>query len=149
MKRTLLIVALLVVLAGCGDEAKTESAGAGAQTPTTIPTNATATTAAPTTASTVAASTTTSAGAKCQNVTFPPTDEIATSIMAYGMPCGDAEAFVKRVGQPLGPEGPAQLTVEGFTCQRTAVTVTHSFDVGSYDCKNGAQRITFGRTRAG
>jgi len=146
MKRSLLIVALLVVLAGCGDEAKTESAGAGAgaqATPTT-----TATTLPPTT-TTVAATTTTVAGNKCQNVTFPPTDEIATNIMAYGIPCADAEAFVKRVGQPLGPEGPAQATVEGFTCQRTSIAVTHSFDVGTYDCKNGAQRITFGRTRAG
>lgn len=133
-----------MVLAGCGDKTETQSAGAGSAqtTPTTL-----ATTVAPTT--TIAAATTTVAGTKCQNVTFPPTDEIATSVVAYGMPCGDAEAFVKRVGQPLGPEGPAQLTVEGFTCQRTAVTVTHSFDVGSYDCKNGAQRITFGRTRAG
>lgn len=138
MKSRLLLLGLFLVLAGCADRAETDSATVEAASVTTT----TIIAAQPAVGS--------PSGSHCQTVTFPPTsDEIASDMVAYGVPCAEAEEVVRKVGGPLGPEGPVQSEADGFTCVRTSVQIGHSFPVATYECKRGSDRITFSRTTAG
>ena len=84
--------------------------------------------------------------AACGDVIFGPGGDAAGSITALGLSCGDAEAFVRRVGGSMGAEnGLSTIEAEGFNCRRVSQE-----DVGlpssTYDCVNGAKRITLVRT---
>lgn len=88
------------------------------------------------------------ASARCQNVGFTPnSDDVAGDIMAYGLPCTEAEAVVRKVAGPFGPfSGAAQGEADGFTCRRTAQRDGPGLPSADYECTRGSQRITFSRT---
>ncbi len=88
------------------------------------------------------------ATARCQDVGFTPnSDDLAADIVADGLSCAEAEAVVRRVGEPLGPlNGAAQGEADGFTCRRTSQTEGRGLPVATFECTRGSQRITFERT---
>jgi hypothetical protein len=149
MRAWRLFVPVLVVLAGCSGSSKSGTnveAASGATT--TVATTRPAPTVSSTTVTTTA--TNSAAGTVCQTVTFSPTsDEIAKDITAYGMPCADAEAFIRKAAAPLGPEGLSHVESDGFACVQTSSQIGHAFPFTTYSCTNGTKKITFTRTRAG
>lgn len=88
------------------------------------------------------------ATARCQDVGFTPnSDNVAADIVAYGLPCAEAEAVVRKVGGPLGPiNGAPRGEADGFTCRRTSQTEGRGLPMATYECTRGSQRITFERT---
>ena len=136
-----LAVLALLALAGCGEGEQTTSAGAQVTTPTTS--------VAPTTAATVAATTTTAAAARCADVSFSSNpDDKASEVKATGLSCAEAEALVRKVGPDVkGIGGPAQVTSDGFVCNRTnARAGDHGPPSATFDCVNGAMRVNFIRS---
>jgi hypothetical protein len=89
----------------------------------------------------------TPASASCQDVAFSPaSDNLASSIVAHGLACDEAEAVVRDVGGPLGPvNGAPRGEAGGFTCERTGETDA-GLPSATYECTRGSQRITFVRT---
>jgi hypothetical protein len=87
-------------------------------------------------------------GETCQNVGFTPnSDNLASDIVAYGLPCAEAEAVVREVGGPLGPiNGAPTGEAQGFTCVRTSQYEGRGLPTATYECTRGDQRITFTRT---
>lgn len=83
----------------------------------------------------------------CADVVFSPNSEnMAGDVVAEGLPCSDAEAFIRSVGGPLGPvNGPARVEKEGFVCVRTS-RGDDGLPTSVYECTSGAKRITFVRT---
>jgi hypothetical protein len=88
-----------------------------------------------------------SAGAPCANVGFTPdSDDVASSIVAHNMGCPEAEALVRKVGQPLGPvNGAPTAEADGFRCVRTGQD-DDALPMAFYECTNGAKRVEFTRT---
>ena len=84
---------------------------------------------------------------RCSDVAFAPnSDNLASDIVAEGITCAEAEAFVRRVGGPLGPvNGPLRVEREGFVCTRTE-RPDDGLPSAGYECRDGARRITFVRT---
>lgn len=83
----------------------------------------------------------------CNDVVFTPNSENgASSIVATGISCADAEAFVRKVGGPLGPiNGLPHTEADGFVCERTSQE-DRGLPSATYRCTRGAQLITFLRT---
>jgi hypothetical protein len=82
----------------------------------------------------------------CRNVGFTPnSDDVASSIVAWNMPCSDAEALVRKVGEPLGFNGDASARADGFRCVRTGQE-DRALTMATYTCTNGPKRVTFTRT---
>ncbi len=86
------------------------------------------------------------AAAECTTVGFTPqTEDAASSIVATGLSCDEAEAFLRRLGPSVSPGGPARIELEGFEC----VLVRHEEEPlpqGFYECTSGSKRITFVRS---
>ncbi|MBW3645033.1 MAG: hypothetical protein KY441_05955 [Actinobacteria bacterium] len=87
-----------------------------------------------------------SPSAECTTVGFTPnSDDVASSIVATGLSCDEAEAFVRKIGPSVGPFGPARIELDGFECVLTRtddVELAHGF----YECTSGSKRITFVRS---
>lgn len=83
----------------------------------------------------------------CKDVGFSPnTDNLASDIVATGIPCAEAEAFVRKVGGPLGPiNGLPRTESDGFVCERTSQQEA-GLPSATYVCTSGSRRITFVRT---
>lgn len=136
-----LAVVAALALVGCGKSDQTTSAGAAATQ---------ATSAAPTTAATLPTLTTvaapTTTAPHCNDVSFSSNPEdTATSITSSTMSCTDAEAAVRAVGPQLSAaDGPSQVVTAGFTCTRTSLrSGDHGPPLGSFDCVNGAMKVSF------
>jgi len=126
-----------------------------------VPTQAATTTTAAvgsTTTSTARGATTTSARAgatttvraagtlSCQTIGFTPNSEdAASSVTATGLPCSEAEAFVRTAGRQTSSGGPAQVDVEGYRCVRVR-SVQDPLPQAFYECTNGAKKVTFTRS---
>jgi hypothetical protein len=134
-------VAAVLLLAGCGQGDETTSAGAQAQTPTTV---------VPTTVTTVPATTPTTAAPTCPNVSFSSnTDDKASEIKTVGVSCTEAEPLIRNVGaQVKGDGGPARVeSGDGYVCLRTnARAGDHGPASAIFECTNGAKKVTFTRT---
>lgn len=136
------------VVGGGGGATPTTAATGG--TTTTAPTGATTTTvrAGSTTTARAGATTTVRAGATldCQTIAFTPNSEdAASSVKATGLPCSEAEAFVRIAGTRTSSGGPAQVDVEGYRCVRVRSTqdpIPQAF----YECTSGTKKVTFTRT---
>lgn len=88
---------------------------------------------------------TTTAG-HCFDVGFTPnSDNVAGQIMATGLTCAEAEAFVRKVGvQARSVDGPARLEMDGFVCVRTRQSDL-GLPAADYECTSGAKKVTFHR----
>ncbi len=84
--------------------------------------------------------------AECTTVGFTPnSDDVASSIVATGLSCEEAEAFVRKIGPSVGPFGPARIELDGFECVLTRtddVELPHGF----FECTSGSKRISFVRS---
>lgn len=84
--------------------------------------------------------------AECTTVGFTPqTEDAASSIVAYGLSCDDAEDFVRRVGPSVSPNGPARIELDGWECLLTRHE-EEPLPQGFYECTSGSKRITFVRS---
>ena len=135
-----------------GDRIACGVVGGGGSTATTAAPagGPTSTTAAPaSTATTRAGSTTTArAGATldCQTIGFTPNSEdAASSVKATGLSCAEAEAFVRIAGRQTSSGGPAQVTVEGYRCERVR-SVQDPLPQAFYECTSGTKKVTFTRS---
>ena len=82
----------------------------------------------------------------CRTVAFTPNSEdAASSIKATGLPCAEAEAFVRVAGARTSSGGPAQLDVEGYRCVRVR-TSQDPIPQAFYECTSGTKKVTFVRT---
>lgn len=89
---------------------------------------------------------TASASAECQTVGFTPqTEDAASSIVATGLSCDQAEAFLRRLGPSVSATGPARIEHEGFECVLTRHE-PEPLPQGFYECTSGSKRITFVRS---
>ncbi len=87
-----------------------------------------------------------SSATACRNVGFTPnSDDVASSIVARNVSCTGAEALVRKVGKPLGFNGPATAAADGYRCTRTG-REDRVLPAAFYECTNGTKRITFTRT---
>jgi hypothetical protein len=83
---------------------------------------------------------------KCRTVAFTPqSEDAASSIVATGLPCDKAEAFVRRLGPMVSANGPARIELDGFACVLTR-QVEDPLPQGFYECTNGPMKITFVRS---
>ena len=85
----------------------------------------------------------------CADQNFTPNSEdIAAAIVAEGLSCADAEAFVRKVGPLVGATGgPADIEVAGFACVRTRQDDgLHGIPSADYECTSGDRKVTFHRT---
>ena len=150
-----LLLALVALLGGCSDDepagvATTTTTSTPATRPMTASTVPTSTTAPPATASTTstAAPTTTAAPPtlRCRTVAFTPgTEDAASDVIATGLPCDEAEAFVRAAGTRTSSGGPDEVEVEGYRCVRTA-TGQDPLPTSSYECTSGGRTVTFVRS---
>lgn len=132
---------------GCGQ-------GDGEGDTTTVVSSTTTAVSEPTTSTSVSSSTTRSgttattaaAAANCGSVGFTPNSEDAAGqITARGLTCAEALALVRAAGPRTSAGGPPQLNVEGYRCVLTR-TVQDPLPYASYECTNGAKRVTFDRS---
>ncbi len=127
----------------------TAAVGGATTTSTRVGATTTSTRAGGTTTSTRAGATTTViAGATldCQTIAFTPNSEdAASSVRATGLPCSEAEAFVRIAGQRTSSGGPAQVDVEGYRCVRVR-SVQDPLPQAFYECTSGTKRVTFTRS---
>ena len=133
--RRVLVAATVVgcVLAGCDDGADSGSA------PGTTATSATTTTIASTT-------TVQPVPLKCQSVGFTPNSEDgAFDVMATGLSCADAEAFVRKAGARTSSGGPQSVTVDGYRCVLTR-SEQEPLPQAFYECTNDSRKVTFVRS---
>ena len=84
--------------------------------------------------------------AECRTVGFTPqTEDAASRIVATGLSCEEAEAFVRRLGPSVGQSGPARIEFEGFECVLTRYE-REPLPQGFYECTSGPKRISFVRS---
>jgi Cu-Zn family superoxide dismutase len=82
----------------------------------------------------------------CQTIPFTPNSEdAASSVTATGLPCSEAEAFVRIAGQRTSSGGPAQVDVEGYRCVRVR-SVQDPLPQAFYECTSGTRKVTFTRS---
>ena len=82
----------------------------------------------------------------CQTIAFTPASEdAASSVKATGLPCSEAEAFVRIAGRQTSSGGPAQVDVEGYRCVRVR-SVQDPLPQAFYECTSGARKVTFTRS---
>jgi hypothetical protein len=142
-----LVAVMLLVLSACGNDGDETEVGAAPTTTTTV-VAATITTPVPTTTTRRARATTTTAAVTrdCATVGFTPNSEdAASSIKARGLPCAEAEDFVRIAGRRTSVGGPAQLDVEGYHCVQVR-TVQEPLPQAFYECTNGPKKVTFVRS---
>jgi hypothetical protein len=83
---------------------------------------------------------------ECQTVGFTPqSEDAASSVTATGLPCAEAEAFVRIVGRLTSAGGPQQVDAEGYRCVLVR-TEEEPLPQAFYECTNGPKRVTFVRT---
>jgi Cu-Zn family superoxide dismutase len=129
------------VVGGGGTASPSTTAAAGGTT-TTARGGATTTTVRGGAATTVRAGTT----LDCQTIGFTPNSEdAASSVKATGLPCSEAEAFVRIAGTRTSSGGPAQVDVEGYRCVRTG-TRQDPLPLAFYECTSGTKKVTFTRS---
>jgi Cu-Zn family superoxide dismutase len=134
-----------------GDRIACGVVGGGPVTSITAAAGVTSTTVAGATTTTARAGATTTARAgtatlDCQTIGFTPNSEdAASSVKATGLPCSEAEAFVRIAGQRTSSGGPAQVDVEGYRCVRVR-SVQDPLPQAFYECTNGAKKVTFTRS---
>ena len=86
------------------------------------------------------------ASAECTTVGFTPqTEDAASSVVATGLSCEEAEAFVRRLGPSVSPSGPARIELDGFECVLTRYE-REPLPQGFYQCTSGSRRISFVRS---
>ncbi len=145
----LAVVAVTLALAACGDDDGTNAGpttSSSAAPATTTTTAATAATAATTTTVQARVTTTARVTSDCASVGFTPnTEDGASSVTATGLPCAEAEAFVRIAGAQTSSLGPQALDVEGYHCVATAST-EDPLPTTSYKCTNGPKTVTFVRS---
>lgn len=79
------------------------------------------------------------ASAECTTVGFTPqTEDAASSIVASGLSCNEAEAFLRRLGPSVSPGGPARIELEGFNCVLTRHE-EEPLPQGFYECTSGSK----------
>jgi len=85
---------------------------------------------------------------RCANVGFAPnSDDAASSLVATGLPCAEAEALVRRVGARVGATGgPDRVEQDGFTCVRVGRNDGRGLAASDFECTSGSKRVTFTRT---
>lgn len=142
----LVAAAMLVVLGACGDNGDEAGGGAGTTTTTVVPATTTMPVVTTTSTTTRATPTTAAVTRECTTVGFTPNSEdAASSIKATGLPCAEAEAFVRIAGRRTSAGGPAQLDVEGYHCVRVR-SVQEPLPQAFYECSNGSKKVTFVRS---
>lgn len=89
----------------------------------------------------------TTSASLCADIAFSPnSDNLASGIVAAGVPCAEAEALVRQVGAQVGATGgPSRVEADGWICVRSAsrVTFTPSSD---FACTSGTKTVSFRRT---
>ena len=104
---------------------------------------------APTTTTTSTSITTTappSATVRCASVPFTPNSEdMASDVTATGLPCADAEAFVRAAGARTSSGGPDEVVVDGYRCVRTG-SAEDPLPRSFYECTDGDRKVTFTRS---
>lgn len=82
----------------------------------------------------------------CGDVHFDSTsDNAAWDIAATGIPCADAIALVKKVGQQHNfVSGPRAFTVDGWAC--TVRTTEEGLPQGTYGCRKDPALVAWDRT---
>lgn len=90
---------------------------------------------------------TTTAG-PCYDVGFTPnSDNVAGQIMATGLDCAEAEAFVRKVGTQLrSVGGPSRVELDGWVCTRTSANDGPGLPSSDFECVSGSRKVTFHRT---
>lgn len=83
----------------------------------------------------------------CADVAFAPnSDNIATTIVASGVSCAEAEALVRKAGTQLrSVGGPSRAEVDGWVCVRTASSTGPGLPASDYECTSGSNKVTFHR----
>jgi hypothetical protein len=152
MRRLVLLIASVGwLLPACGDGADDV---APAPTTTIGATTITVTTVDRTTPTTVVATTTTTPGGRatapvtlrCTSIGFTPNSEdVASDITATGLPCAEAEAFVRVAGAQTSSGGPEEVDVSGYHCVLTQ-SEQDPLPQASYRCVDGPKTVTFVRT---
>ena len=143
-----LVAAVLLFLGACGSDGDETEVGAGTTTTVVAATTTTTAPARTTTTTTPARATTTMAAVTrdCTTVGFTPNSEdAASSIKATGLPCAEAEAFVRIAGRRTSAGGPAQLDVDGYHCVQVR-TLQEPLPQAFYECTNGPKKVTFVRS---
>jgi hypothetical protein len=151
-------VAVVLSFGACGggsERSSPEPAAVKTQAPSTTTTVVPVTDTAPPRTKTLPSTTTTTLqgtgsapppSAECTTVGFTPnSDDAASSIVATGLSCDEAEALVRKIGPSVGPFGPARIELDGFECVLTRtddVELAHGF----FECTSGSKRITFVRS---
>jgi hypothetical protein len=84
--------------------------------------------------------------AQCATVGFTPnTEDAASSVVATGLRCAEAESFLRELGPLVSANGPPRVQIDGFDC----VLYRHEDEPlpqGFYACTSGSKRITFVRS---
>jgi len=85
---------------------------------------------------------------RCSNVGFTPnSDDVASSVVATGLSCLDAEGLVRAVGARVGATGgPDRLEQGTFVCIRTARRDGPGLTASDFECTSGTKKVTFTRT---
>lgn len=85
-------------------------------------------------------------GTECAPVNFGGGENIAAEVFADGLPCAEAESFIRDNAGPWGPvQGPFHVTADGFSCDRTGYS-DRFLPRANYKCTRGAETIWFNRT---
>ncbi len=128
------------VVGGGGSTATTTAPAGGVTTTTVAPASTTTTRVGSTTTARAAAT------LDCQTIGFTPNSEdAASSVKATGLSCAEAEAFVRVAGRQTSSGGPAQVTVEGYSCVRVR-SVQEPLPQAFYECTSGTRKVTFTRS---
>lgn len=89
----------------------------------------------------------TTSASRCQDIAFAPnSDNLASDIVATGVPCAEAEALVRKVGPQVGAiGGPSRVEADGWVCIRTASN-DRFLPNSDFACTSGSKTVTFHRT---